>query len=477
MALQNLVSNLPTNGINAIYSKFNIDISGLVVTNKAKSLVITPEMILSHTNNIRNKMIGAFSLTKDQYKLFIDNFDAILSDLNNNEVVTCEILKKSLAKAYVGIGKTPKDILVAFIKGSFCIAKAKEFYLYDEIALCLKDSYNINISEIEDNSNLFEKVLVTLFLSEYGNNFNVEFSDDLINISIEELRKIFYFIRDNSNYFDKEIQGINRKFINKATSKISYIIPALFEKFIAENIQDYNQIEVDRTQLWTNSMRNIAKFITKINLLDKLLKQYVSYTFHTNTIGVIIKEYKEKLWEIDNLYREISWLCEELSYNYEFYIKLERSKVIEKVENMYFNVISNINSKYISGYNDILADKSGVQRQDEVLKNIKFRKNTVFIFADGLRYELAKELKNSINSTEVIDYDVFSLIPTETEICMNGYFITDEKIRINNRNLFELIKKDKTINQIIKWRAEKLSEILKCKVIPFEVRISATSGH
>ncbi len=466
--MQNLISNLPTNKINAIYSKFDIDISGLVATNRVKSLVITPGMILSYSENIKNKLAGAFNLTKDQYKLFIENFDAVISDLSNNEVITCEILKKSLTRAFTGIEKTPKDILIDFIKGDFSIAKAKEFYLYDGITQSLKDSYNINISEIEDNSNLFEKILVTLFLSEQGNNFDAEFSDDLINISIEELRKIFNFIRENSTYFDKEIQGINKKFINKAINRISYIIPALFEKFIADNIQDYNHAMIDRTQLWTNSMCNIAEFITKINLLDKLLKQYVSYSFHTNTIGIIIKEYKEKLWEIDNLYREISGLCEELSYNYEFYIKIESSKVIEKIDNMYFNVISNINSKYISCYNDILADKSGVQRQDEVLKNIKFSKNTVFIFADGLRYELAKELKNSTNSAEVIDHDVFSLIPTETEICMNGYFITDEKLRINSKNVFELIKGDKTINQIIKWRAEKLSKILKCQVISFE---------
>ena len=87
----------------------------------------------------------------------------------------------------------------------------------------------------------------------------------------------------------------------------------------------------------------------------------------------------------------------------------------------------------------IVSENNDSIRQDEVIKSIKFRKNTVFIFADGLRYEMAKPLKNDIVCEAVVDYNVYSALPTETEIGMNGYFITDEKLRLNSKNVFELV--------------------------------------
>ncbi|WPC40062.1 PglZ domain-containing protein [Clostridium sp. JS66] len=466
--LQKCIRDFTTNEICAIYSKFNINIDAYVASNKLNYVIITPELLFNFCDEIKEKLSGSIELIGEQYRILIDNFDAVISDIKNNEIITNEILKSSLVKVFMGRVSTPKDLMIAFIKGEFSVDSAKALYLYDEIAVTIKDSYNINILEIENNKDLFEKVLVTLLLSQNKDDFGVEFNDSIVEISIEELNKIFEFIKMNNVYFEKEILEINKKFKNKNTRQITYTIPILFENYIASNIEKYCDIYIDNTLLWTKTMQNIELFINKIRCLNKLVKKYVSYTFPTNTISATIKEYKEYLYEIDSIYREVSALYEELSYNFDFYIKVKKADVMEELKHMYFNVISNINGKYIASYNDLLEDASQVFRQDELLKKLKLRRKTVFIFADGLRYEIAKRLLNDMNCNEVIDYDVVSLLPTETEVCMNGYFITDEKLRINANNVFELTKNDKLITGIIKWRTEKLSELLGCSVISFE---------
>lgn len=466
--LQKHIRSFDINKICAIYSKFNINVDSYVASNKLKYVIVTPDLLFNFCDEIKGKIVGNFELTGEQNRILVDNFDTIISDIKNNQTITNDILKNSLVKVFMGRVSTPKDLMVAFIKGEFSVDSAKALYLYDKIAKTIRDSYNINILEIENNKNLFEKVLVTLLLSQNKDDFGAEFNDSIIKISIEELNKIFEFIKTNYDSFEKELLEINKKFKDKSTRQITYTVPILFENYIANNIEKYRDLEIDNSLLWTKTMQNVALFINKACYLDKIVKKYISYTFHTNTISAVIKEYKEYLYELDSTYREVSALYEELSYNFEFYFKVKKSSVIESLEHMYFNVIGNINGKYIGSYNDLLDDTSQVVRQDEVLKKLKFRKNTVFIFADGLRYEMAKGLLNDIKCNEVIDYDVFSLLPTETEVCMNGYFITDEKLKVNSKNVFELTKNDKLITHIIKWRTEKLSDLLGCSVISFE---------
>lgn len=452
----------------AIYSKFNINIDAYVASNKLNYVIITSNLLLNFCDEIHNKLRGSFELTNEQQKILIDNFDIVISDIENNENITNEILKGSLAKVFMGRIATTNDLMVAFIKGELSVASLKALYLYDKISEMIKDIFKINILEIENNKDLFEKVLITLFISENKDEFGAEFNDSIIKIHIEELNKMFKFIKMNVNFFEKEVSEINKKFKYKITGGITYIVPILFENYIANNIGNYVDIKIDNNLVWTKSMINIESFINEICCLDKLLKKYVSYTFSTNTISAVIKDYKEYLYEIDSVYREVSALYEELSYNFEFYIKVKKSNIMDKLTHMYFNVFGNINGKYISSYNDLFSVRSEVIMQDEVFKKLKFRKNTVFIFADGLRYEMAKKLLSNIKCNEVIDYNVMSLLPTETEVCMNGYFITNEKLRVNDRKVFELTKNDRVITRIIKWRTEKLSELLGCSVLSFE---------
>lgn len=468
IAMQDFLYNFDGNKYCAIYSSFNIDIDGLVVANKLIELNITPMILLEYYDKTKDKLHGEFDLIDGQYKLFINNLDFILEDIKDNKTITKEILKDSLAKVFIGKSHTPRYMMISFIKGDFSLNDSKELYLYDKIRSNIKDHYNIDIKEIDDNKDLFERILISLLMEEHKDIFGAEFNDKIIKISKGSLTKIFNFIKENSVHFQKEIDNINKIFKYKTLNEITYIIPQVFKNYIVKNLENYCNIYIDHSQLWTEEMVIIGDFIDKASYLDTLLKQYVSYTFHTNTMSAVISEYKEDLWEIDNVYREVIGLVEDLSYNIILYTKIKESKIIRKLNDMYFNVIGNINSKYISNYNYLIKDTSNVLRQDHILKKLKFKENTVYIFADGLRYELAKSLMKDIRCKEIIDYDVFSLVPTETEICMNGYFITDEKIRINKRNTFELTKNGKLITQIIKWRIEKLSEILDCPVITFE---------
>ncbi|MBW9152350.1 PglZ domain-containing protein [Clostridium estertheticum] len=466
--LQKHMRSFDTNKICAIYSKFNINIDAYVASNKLNYVIITPDLLLNFCDETQDKLRGSFELTNEQYKILIDNFDIVISDIENNENITNEILKSSLAKVFMGRIATTNDLMVAFIKGELSVASLKTLYLYDKISEMIKETFNINVLGIKNNKDLFEKVLITLFISENKDKFGAEFNDSIIKIHIEELNKIFKFIKTNANFFKKEVSKINNKFKYKITGVITYTVPILFENYIANNVGNYVDIKINNNLVWTKSMKNIESFINEICCLDKLLKKYISYTFPTNTINAVIKEYKEYLYEIDSVYREVSALYEELSYNFDFYIKVKKSKIMDKLTHMYFNVFGNINGKYISSYNDLFSDRSEVIMQDEVFKKLKFRKRTVFIFADGLRYEMAKKLLSGIKCNEVIDYNVMSLLPTETEVCMNGYFITNEKLRVNDRKVFELTKNDKVITRIIKWRTDKLSELLGCSVLSFE---------
>lgn len=471
IAMQNYLYRC-SNGNNekycAIYSNFNIDVDGLIGAKKLNRLDITPTILLKYYDKTKDKLEGDLDLTLEQYILLADNFDIVLKDIINNQLITKKILKISLSKVFVGKSHTPKDMMISFINGSFNVNEAKSLYLYEEIRINIREIYNIDIIEFEDNKDLLEKILVTLFMEENKHGAYVEFNDKLIKVRKETLNKVFNFIKENSDCFKKELDELDKKFKDKTLNDITYVIPQLFKNYIVNNIENYNDIDINYSQLWTEDMRTIGNFVDKLSYLDILLKKYISYTFHTNTMESVIREYKESLWKIDNTYREVISLLEDLSYNLPLYARVKDGEIIEKLSDMYFNVIGNINSKYISNYSYLLEENAHVLRQDNILKKLKFRENTVFIFADGLRYELAKTLLTDIECKGIIDYDVLSLIPTETEICMNGYFITDEKIRINNKNTFELIRDGKLITQITSWRIKKLSDILNCHVVLFE---------
>ncbi|WP_089609085.1 PglZ domain-containing protein [Dehalobacterium formicoaceticum] len=467
LALQVSLRNKQSSRYVVIYSKYNIDIGSMVATNKIQYVEINAEMIFSTFAGTKSRITGNIVLTPKQMELLVDNFESVIHDLESYEKITANILKVSLAKCVNGIYQTPKEIFVSLIKNEISMNRVRSLYLQEQINKIIEDSFGVIILDFSDNRNLFQKVLITLLIKNHKD-FGASFNDYLLPVNEEKLIKVFDFIKANVDAFNQELFELNKFFVGKYTQTLTYYIPKLFENYIAENISDYCNLKINRELLWTNDMVILTDFVERISKMDMILNKYVSYSFSTNTISEIIKEYKESLSELDSLYRELSALYEVLSYSHDIYVKIDRANVYNKITEMYFNVLSNINSRYISGFNLIISDDDNAVRQDRILNNFEFERNTVFIFADGLRYEMAKPLKNDIICEDVVDYDVYSILPTETEIGMNGYFITDEKLRLNKKNIFELVMQAKVVVQVINWRIKKLAEILKQPVITFD---------
>ena len=428
---------------------------------------ITADLLLNTCEQTKGNIKGSIVLSSEQTKLFVINFESLIKGLSLFEKIDDDMVKLELAKYVSGRKQSVRELIISYFKNEINIDLLKSLNLVDQVNKHIEEYSGISILDFPYGGNLIDKVLITLHAMRYKG-ISAEYNDFLLILEEDKLLNAFNFIKTNEESFHNEISQTNKRFIGQKSSSLGYFIPKLFENYIADNVTDYHKIIIDRDRVWTKSMSMLADFVEYITDLDSLLNQYVSFAFSTNSISEILNEYKEALYQIDTWYREISALYESISFNHDVYVKIDQAQVFQKITDKYFNVISNINSKYIGGFDLIVSEDGNSIRQDNVFKNIKFRRNTVFIFADGLRYEMAKTLKKDIVCEDIVDYNVYSSLPTETEIGMNGYFITDEKLRLNNKNVFELVKQNKMIVQIINWRIDKLAELIGEYVIPFE---------
>lgn len=467
ITLQNIIREKEFGKNVVIYSKYDIDLDSMVVANKIQAIEITAEIILNAFEQTKEKIRGSILLTPEQTELLINNFESIVKGFSLYEKIDNDIVKLELAKHISGKQQSIRELVISFFKNEINLDNLKRLNLQEQVNKHIKENFGISVMDYSDSHNLIDKVLITLHANLHKD-IGTEFNDFLLMIDEENITNTFNFIKANEESFSNEINETNKRFLGEKSDSLSYFIPKLFENFIADNITNYRDIVIDEGRIWTRSMGLLTSFVGYLTELDNLLNQYVSFSFSTNSIDEILNEYKKVLYKIDTEYREISGLYELLSFKHDVYVKLEKAQVFQMITEKYFNVISNINSKYIGGFDLIVSVEGNSIRQDNLFKSIKFRKNTVFIFADGLRYEMAKPLKRDILCEEVVDYNVYSALPTETEIGMNGYFITDEKLRLNNKNVFELVKNNKIIVQIINWRTDKLAELVGESVIPFE---------
>lgn len=466
IAVTSIIKNINTSKHSAIYSNFDICIDAYIAAQKLVKLEIDARVILSNYENFNDKIEGKIELTVEQFRLFIKNFDYIVDCLKIHEVITNENIKEYLSKVFLGRYNTPREMLISFIKGELNINSAKSLYLFDKIINIIKVSFDIDISEMNTNIDLFEKIFITLLRNEDKENFKTEYSDKLINVKEETLNKLLVFIIQNTDDFSLAIAKLNRIFEDYPATKLTYVVPQLFINYISQNMKDYKTLEFDKSKLWTEESKRVARFIDMLKEINDLLMQYVGYSFPNTTMNDIINEYKQKLYKLDTLFRNINICITEFTFEKHLYKKIIDNGIVSEIRDKYFNVISNINGKYITGYNNLYDNPNTAISQFDFIKQYSFRDQTLFIFADGLRYELAKEIISEFE--DVNDMNLYSLLPSETEVCMNGYFITDERVKLNDKNVFELKKDEKTITQINCWRTEKLAQILKTNVISFD---------
>ena len=238
-------------------------------------------------------------------------------------------------------------------------------------------------------------------------------------------------------------------------------------KYIGKHFDEYKSMDIYAHKLWTEEMKMLI-FCYGMQKLSELLEQYVGYVCGLNTVDQLWRDYKKKLVDIDTSFRKVEALYEKLALLPEFYFEESVHRTIIELHNQYHNVIGNINGRLLRYYDSFMSGRQRVRKQSEFIEEVKFAPKTVFIFADGFRYEMAQELARCFSEYEIVDYDVIGELPSETEIGMNSYFIIDEMVRLNEKNSFTLVGEGKAIFYIHEWRKNNLAKKLGCEVITFE---------
>lgn len=472
--IQRTIRKAKTDKKIVFYSVNDLEIDAYIAAGKADLLDIDINDFFSVNEVLYNKVVNKIYLSKEQFKLFIDRFENIYDLMLKEEFIDEYSIRSILLKSSFGKLENQKGILIKVLKNDFDIELLNDTDLMDNLMTNFKKILGIIIDNNFIASNkLISRILLSLTKNELKKDYPSVFEDMIINVSVISLEKLFEFIKENEENFKNEIDSLNGYISNNIdeieTDSISYVIPIIFEKTIGNRLKKNLKINIDSSKLWTKEMKIIGKYFKTYKALEELLNKNINYYFHDTDMYSYIKSYKDELYLIDNLYRNLSFYIETLSTsNLSIFNTIYDTGMFNRISDKYYNVMLNINSKYISNYNNLIKNTGEAFRQKDVFKSIEIKDRTVILLADGLRYEMAREIISGINGTEVIDYNVFSEIPSETEVCMNSYFITDESVRINEKCVFELVKENKIITQLKDWRVTKSKKILNKEVIDFD---------
>lgn len=315
--------------------------------------------------------------------------------------------------------------------------------------------------------NLLIRTMITYSKNHYKEYGGVVFNNWLLNVDDDAISKLAHFIIDNADELTLELNNLGEVCKAVEPQNITYALPKLYVKYIGKYIETYENIDVSLDELWNSDMKLVGQFVVDCQRLNQLLNQHINYVSSKNTMDQLWLDYKSTLVEIDFSFRMVEVGYEQLAYLPDFYLYDGVHKTVNDLKNRYHNVIGNTNGRLLSYYDSFMTGRNKVKKQSEFFESIKFSKRTVFVFADGLRYEMAKELMERFYGYEINDYDVIGELPSETEIGMNSYFIQDEKVRINDKNVFELVKDGKVVFKIYDWRLKNLSKKIGCHIITF----------
>lgn len=456
------------------YSTKDLDVDSYIASGKANTIKIDINDFLINDAELYTKVRNKVYLSHEQFKLIIHNFEDVYNMLLKEDYVDENIIKNILLKVSFGKADNQKDLIIKVLKNNFQVEMLRDANLLDNLIIAFKNYLGISVdNNFIETDKLIQKVLLSLARTELKDDFPSIFEDMAINISSLTLSKTFDFIKENKDNFKNEIHDLNEYILSNIdaidTENISYSIPVFFEMTIENKLKKNSSVKIEASNLWTEDMQIIGEYFKVYETLDGVLNQNINYFFIDTTMKSYIKAYKDDLYLIDNLYRQLSSYFESLStISLRLYKAIFDLGMFNSISDKYYNVILNINSKYINNYNALIKNTGGAFRQKDVFGNIRIKDRTVILLADGLRYEMAKELVAGLNLEEVSEYDVFSEIPSETEVCMNSYFITDEQVRINDKFVFELTEDNKMITQLKDWRINKAKQILNKEVIDFE---------
>ena len=455
------------NSVSCIYLKHAIDFSAFVASGKVKLLQITPEMLLNEIDAICGKISGTIILHTEQYRIFVRLFDSIQKSLLSADAINTKAVQNILLKHITGQRSTTKKLLLAVLSQELSQKRLIETELIQNFVSLVQDELDIPMHQFVEYKDLLVRTMITYSKNHYKEYGGAAFSNWLLKVDDGAINKLAHFIMDNAEGLAHELNNLEEVCKAVEPQNITYALPELYVKYVGKYMEAFESIDVSVDEIWNPNMKLVGQFVLECQRLNQILNQYVNYISSMNTMDQLWSDYKSSLAEIDSSYRKVEAGYEQLAFLPDFYLYDGVHKVVDELKNRYHNVIGNTNGRLLSYYDSFMEGRNKVKKQSEFIENIDFSKRTIFIFADGFRYEMAKELMERFHGYKINDYDVIGELPSETEIGMNSYFIQDEKVRINDKNVFELVKDGKVVFKIYDWRLQNLSKKLGCNVITF----------
>lgn len=459
-----LTRQLADKNVQCIYLKKGIDLSGLIASGKAKQLNISSEMLFNEVDEIKGKLRGEILLSEDQKIVLLKNFTNICNSLAYKDSIDDECVKKEVLLNVAGRRVSSRGLLVQILNGEIKREQLVLLDLYSFAVELLKKELMISITPYNSFEKLLSKVMITYSKNEYAEYGGASFNDYLVDATDSDIASMARFIMDNADELANPIDELNEIYKNYEPLKLTYAIPRFFIKYIGNHLDSY----IDEEKLWTQEMKNIGAYVSELNKLDDALAKNINHQYAQNNLEFMFCEYKNTFANMDSLYRRVEAYYEKLALVPDFYLNEELHNAMKSTKQKYHNVISKINGRLCDYYNQYMEDRKSVLKQSEFIESRKFKKRTLFILADGFRYEMAKELIQRFSGFEVEDINVIGELPSETEIGMNSYFIIDEKVELSEKNAFVLKRDGKIEFHIYEWRRENLEKKLGWKVIPFE---------
>lgn len=459
-----LTKQLADKNVQCIYLRKDFELSGLVASGKAKILDITSEMLFNEVDEIKGKIRGEILLSADQKIVLLKNFDSVCSTLSLKDTIDDECVKKELLLNLEGKRVSSKGLLVQILNGIITREKLVSLELYSLTVELLKKELLISITPYHSFDGLLAKVIITYSKNEYDEYGGASYSNYLLDAMESDISIMARFIMDNADELINPIEELNEIYKNSEPSKLTYAIPRFFIKYIGNHLDCY----IDEDKLWTQEMKDIGAYVFEVKRLEESLTKNINHQYAQNNLEFMFHEYKNTFANMDSLYRRVEAYYEKLALVPDFYLNEGLHDTMQLTKQKYHNVISKINGRLCDYYNQYMEDKKSVLKQSEFIDSRKFNRRTLFILADGFRYEMAKELIQRFNGYEIEDINVIGELPSETEIGMNSYFIIDEKVELSDKNTFVLKKDGKIEFYIYEWRRENLEKKLGCKVITFD---------
>ncbi len=453
--------------VDCIYLRHAIDVSAFIASGKLKLLQITPEMLLNEIDAIRGKISGTIILHNEQYRIFVRSFDSIHKSLLSSDVINTEEVQNTILKYITGTRLTTKKLLLSVLSQELTQKRLIETELLQNFISLVQDELDIPMHQFADYKDLLISTMITYSKIHYKEHGGAILNNWLINVDDSTISKLAHFIMDNAEDLTNELNNLEKVCKAVEPQNITYALPELYVKYVGKYMEAFESIDVSVDEIWNPNMKLVGQFVLECQRLNQILNQYVNYISSMNTMDQLWSDYKSSLAEIDSSYRKVEAGYEQLAFLPDFYLYDGVHKVVDELKNRYHNVIGNTNGRLISYYDSFMEGRNKVKKQSEFIENANFSKRTIFVFADGFRYEMAKELMERFHGYEINDYDVIGELPSETEVGMNSYFIQDEKVRINDKNVFELVKDGKVVFKIYDWRLQNLSKKLGCNVITF----------